>query len=256
MLSNYRNLSICVLQIVLAPILLSCLTSNLHAQSIPAGTIIPIEVKGISSEKVRKGQTIKGKIMQDVPLENGQKVRKGSSVMGHVMDVTSVSSGKSASLAIVFDAVVEGKKSIPVVTNLRAIASALEIEFAQIPTIGPSESDVYAWLATTQVGGEVVYGRGGEVARGEHVVGRSVNDGVLAPARAGAVTECRGAVAGNDRPQAMWVFSSDACGVYGIPNLRVSHAGREEPVGEIILTSESGPVRIRGGSGMLLRVQK
>jgi hypothetical protein len=113
---------------------------------------------------------------------------------------------------------------------------------------------VYDWLPTRQIGDEVVYGRGGPVARGTQIVGRSVNDGVLVQASAEPGGGCRGEVAGNNSPQALWVFSSDACGVYGFSHLRISHAGRTNPVGEIVLRSDNGPIKIRGGSGALLRV--
>ncbi len=155
-----------------------------------------------------------------------------------------------------FDTVVQGKESVLVLTNLRAMASTLEVEFAQTPTTGAGESDVYDWLPTVQVGGEVVYGKGGEVTNGNRVVGRSTYDGVLAEVNASEDAKCRGPIDGNDRPRAFWVFSSDACGAYGFPYLTISHAGRTDPRGEITLVSELGPVKIRSGSGMLLRVQR
>jgi hypothetical protein len=222
--------------------------------NIPLGTILPIRLNSLSSEKNKTGDLIKARIMQDVPLENGWKLRAGSSVLGRVVEVQPASSGK-AKLALEFDTVVRGKGRIPVRTHLRAVASTLEVEFAQIPPIGPSESDVYNWLPTTQIGGEVVYGKGGEVTNGDRVVGRSVNDGILAQPNSKEGSKCRGPVEGNDRPQAFWVFSSDACGAYGFSNLTISHAGRTDPQGKIVLVSEHGPVKIRSGSGMLLRVQ-
>jgi hypothetical protein len=47
--------------------------------------------------------------------------------------------------------------------------------------------------------------------------------------------------------------TSDACGAYGFPQLTISHFGRTEPRGEIVLVADHGPVKIR--SGMLLLVQ-
>lgn len=225
-----------------------------HEISIPPGTILPIRLGSLSSEKTKKGDVIKARIMQDVPLGNGSKLRAGSTVLGRVMDVNPASSGK-ASLGMRFDTVVQGKESIPITTHLRAIASTLEVEFAQVPKVGAGESDVYDWLTTVQVGGEVVYGKGGKVYNGGRVVGRSVYDGVLAQVNAREGTKCQGPVEGNDRPQAFWVFSSDACGTYGFPRMTISHTGRTDPRGEIVLVSERGPLKIRSGSGMLLRVE-
>jgi len=77
---------------------------------------------------------------------------------------------------------------------------------------------------------------------------------VLGQVRAKDGTECRGAVDGNDRPQALWVFSSDACGTYGLERVSIAHAGRSNPLGIIVLISERGNLKIAGGAGMLLRV--
>jgi len=223
--------------------------------AIPPGTILPVRVGSLSSEKSKPGDLIKARIMQDVPLGNGSKLRAGSTVLGRVVDVIPATPGTNATLTLKFDTVLQGKTSISVLTNLRAIASTLEVEFAQTPTTGPGKGDVFDWMSTIQVGGEAVYGRGGEVTNGDRVVGRAVYDGVLAEPTAKEGTNCRGPVDGNDRLQAFWVFSSDACGAYGFPYLTISHSGRTDPRGEIVLVSERGPVKIRSGSGWLLRVQ-
>jgi hypothetical protein len=220
---------------------------------IPPGTILPVRLPGLSSKKNSKRQAIRARIMQDVPLENGAKIRAGATVLGHVVDVSASGPGK-ATLTLTFDTLVVRNQSMPIVTDLRALASTLEVESAQIPPIGPGESDVYEWLTTIQVGGDVVYGQGGVVTNGSGVVGRSVNNGVLVQISSKAGTKCRGPIEGNDRPQALWVFSSDACGLYGFPHLHINHAGRTGPMSEIVLTSDNGPVNIRSGSGMLLRV--
>jgi hypothetical protein len=223
-------------------------------ERIPAGTVLPVVLPSFSSEKAKKGTTIKARVAQEVPLPNGAKIRKGAIVVGRVIETGDGGPNKEATLAMRFDTLIQHGRSTPITANLRALASALEVEFAQIPTTAPGESDVYDWLPTRQIGDEVVYGRGGPVARGTQIVGRSVNDGVLVQASAEPGGGCRGEVAGNNSPQALWVFSSDACGVYGFSHLRISHAGRTNPVGEIVLRSDNGPIKIRGGSGALLRV--
>jgi hypothetical protein len=86
------------------------------------------------------------------------------------------------------------------------------------------------------------------------VVGKSVGDGVLVRLASKDGTKCRGAIDGNDNPQALWKFSSDACGVYGISKVSIVHAGRSEPVGTIILEMQGHTTSIRSGAGMLLRV--
>ena len=128
---------------------------------------------------------------------------------------------------------------------------------AHTPPIGPGESDVYQWLTTVQIGGDVVYGEGGTVTSGNNpnlVVGKSVDGGVLGQVRAKEGTKCRGALDSNDAPQALWVFSSDACGTYGLEHINIAHAGRTDPTGVIVLASDSGNLKIQPAAGMLLRV--
>jgi hypothetical protein len=57
-------------------------------------------------------------------------------------------------------------------------------------------------------------------------------------------------------PEAMWVFSSDACGTYDLPQIRVTQVGRTQPVGVIILISEKGQFNLPRGTGMLLRINQ
>ena len=66
----------------------------------------------------------------------------------------------------------------------------------------------------------------------------------------------KGAIDDYDRPQALWVFSSDACGIYGLERIRIAHAGRTAPIGVVVLVSASGSgtLELPSGAGMLLRV--
>jgi len=93
------------------------------------------------------------------------------------------------------------------------------------------------------------------VAHGSNIVGNSVlGSGVLVHVAAKPGLKCRDEVDGNDQLQALWVFSSDACGLYDLPNLSLTHAGRSDPVGQMTLSSNKGNVKVRAGSGMLLRM--
>lgn len=226
--------------------------------AIPPGTILPVRLNStISSATSKPGQVVTGRIMQDVPLSAGAKIRAGSKVVGHIVEVATANAGAPDRVSLQFDKLVSSRQTISITTNLRAIAGFMRILEAETPPIGPSESDVYRWLTTVQVGGDVVYGEGGPVTSGEdanQIVGKKVNDGVLGQARAKGGTKCRGAVDGNNSPQALWVFSSDACGTYGLEHINIAHAGRTDPTGVIILASDSGNLKISGGAGMLLRV--
>src|SRR5216683_5082004 len=226
--------------------------------AIPPGTIIPVRLNStLSSAKCRKGQVITGRIMQDVPLSPGVRIREGSKVLGHVVEVTPATTSAQARISLRFDKLIAWHQTISIISNLRAIAGFMQIIEAQTPPIGPGESDVYRWLTTVQVGGDVVYGEGGPVTSGKNanqVVGTAVNGGVLSKVRAKEGTKCRGPIDGNDRPQALWVFSSDACGTYGLEHISIAHAGRTDPIGVIVLVSASGTLKLPSGAGMLLRV--
>jgi hypothetical protein len=223
--------------------------------SIPVGTVIPVALHGsLSTTKSKPGQVVKARIMQDIPLGEGSKIPAGSYVEGKVISVTPASNGNPARITFEFDRLVTSKGSVPIATNLRALASTLEVNSAQIPQYDDRGSSTRV-NTTWQIGGETVYRGGGHVMDGKTVVGEPVNDdGVLGWVRANPEGNCRGTVDGNNRPQALWLFSSDACGVYGYRQVKIEHAGRTSPMGEIALSSERGEINIRGGSGMLLRV--
>ncbi len=85
------------------------------------------------------------------------------------------------------------------------------------------------------------------------VVGKSTIGGdVTAKLIASRDGACHGAIPGDDREQALWLFSPSACGAYGFEDLKIAHAGRQDPMGQIILESDKN-VHLRGGSGLLLR---
>jgi hypothetical protein len=232
------------------------LSAHLFAQSVvPAGTIIPIGLNSsLNSRKARPGQVISGRVMQDVPLSPGWKIRAGAKLIGHVIDVKPAADARGGQLSLRFDTLVESKQRTSITTDVRALASAMAVEEAQIPVSGPDRGTSPAAWTTNQIGGEVVYRGGGPVANGLRSVGEPTYGGVLVHVSAKPGTKCRGEIDDNDRLQALWVFSSDACGTYGFADLAIIHAGRDNPIGEITLTSTKGDVNVRAGSGMLLRV--
>jgi len=226
--------------------------------TIPAGTILPVVLRStISSSRVKQGQRIEGKIAQDVPLSDGSKIRAGTKLIGQVVDVTRATDRTPGRVSLRFEELQWQGKAVPVRTDLRAIAGFVAIQDAEQPDEAPSEGSPFNWLPTTQIGGDSVYGVGGPVMSAEDSnkqVGKSVNGGVLGEVQPNEGRKCRGPIDGNSSPQALWVFSSDACGTYGLSHLVISHAGRTEPVGTIVLESQSRDVALRNGDGLLLRV--
>ncbi len=228
-------------------------TLAIAQDSIPAGTILPVQLNStIHPRKARVREAISARVMQDVPLSSGSKIRAGAKVLGRVESFHTDGQG-NASVTFRFDTLVKGKQHIPISTNLRAMATMMTVEAAQLPATGPDRGTSDFYWVTEQIGGETVYRGGGPVTHGSSVVGKSVVDGVLVhPSPAG---KCGDEENTDNRPQALWVFASNACGLYDFPDLTLVNAGRNKPRGEITIASSKGEVNIPAGSGLLLRVQ-
>ncbi|MGA3092905.1 MAG: hypothetical protein ABSD75_30285 [Terriglobales bacterium] len=230
-------------------------TLLLAQEKIPVGTILPVQLNSsLRSDKARAGEQISARVMQDVPLPAGRKIPAGAKVIGHVVSARPADNGTGGEISLWFDTLQIGKRRVPMTTNLRALATMMDVSEAQIPESGPDRGTPENAWTTDQIGGEVVY-RGGVVAHGSNVVGNSVlGSGVLVHVSSTPGKKCRGEIDSDDQLQALWVFSSDACGLYDLPNLTLTHAGRTDPVGQITLSATRGNVKVRGGSGLLLRV--
>src|SRR5215467_2237851 len=226
--------------------------------SIPRGTILPVRLNNsLSSVRSKPRQLVTARITQNVPLPNGAKIPKGSKVEGQIVEVAPGNGTFGPRISVHFDKLRLSDRVIPIVVNLRAIAGFMEVYAAQTPAVSPGIGDVFRWMTTIQVGGDVVYGDGGPVTSGENaedVLGNSVDGGVLVRVRANEAKGCRGELHDNDRPQSLWVFSSDACGTYGLAHVQVAHAGRTDPIGVIVFASDNGTLKIQSGAGILLRV--
>jgi len=232
-------------------------TSALSAEdSVPAGTVLPVRLNTtIDSNKAHPGDVITGTITQDVPLAAGQVIRAGSKVTGHVVKVFESRHQLPAKIALTFDTVAIGGKEVQIRTDLRAIAGYVELEQAEIPIDGPDRGTPASAWTTAQIGGsDIVYRGGGPVANSTGTVGRPVANGVLSTVSAQPGMSCRGEVGGNSALQALWLFSSNACGVYGMKDLEIVHAGRTEPAGEVVLASRQPQLKLPSGTGILLRV--
>ena len=222
--------------------------------SVPHGTVLPVRLNhGFSSKNAQPGQRISARIMQDVPLSNG-KIPQGATLSGSILSVEPARNGTAGKISFRFDTLENSKKTIPVKTNLRALAGFMEVLEAETPETSPGFGTPSPWVTTRQIGGDEVYGVGGPVtnAASEHV-GKAIFGGVLVHVRANPGSNCRGPLDDNDQLQALWVFSADACGVYGMDSVTIAHAGRTSPAAEITLASDHGDVSLRGGTAMLLR---
>lgn len=221
---------------------------------IPDGTVLPVRLsETLSSRNAKPGQLISARVMQDVPLPSFGRIKAGAMLFGKVIGVQSASNNEGGSISIRFDTLRLPHENVRLALHLRAVASYMEVDHARIPLMGADRGTPESAWTTIQIGGDVVYRGGGHVENKIGRVGEPVYGGVLGRLDANPGRGCRGDTTG-ERPQALWLFSSDACGTYGLPHLTIAHAGRTDPVGEITLHSEKGDVNVGGGSGMLLRV--
>jgi hypothetical protein len=230
--------------------------ASTNPSNAPPGTVLPVQLNhGFCSKDARPGQTITGRLMQEVPLPGGSRIPKGAKILGTILSISSASKPRPARISFRFNEIQFHRRRIGIVTSLRALASPMEVAAALTPDASPGFGTPYIWSTTRLIGGDVKYGDGGPVTdQWNHTVGQGTYDGVLVHLQPQPAGGCRGALDDDDRLQALWVFSADACGVYGITGASIAHAGRAEPAGEITLTSVAGDLKIRGGTGMLLRV--
>jgi len=232
----------------LAAVLL-CSATTLAAQNLPAGTAIPVMLNStLKSNDAKAGDKLEGKLMQQVLLPSGGKIKSGSHVTGHV--VSAGLTGSVSHLTVMFDDLQDQGRTIPLNVGVLAIAATENVFQAKTPidAISTYESS-YGWT-TKQVGGDVVFRGRGYIASPEGKVGRWNGNGAwgkLTPAG-----DCPPADV-NDQVQALWVFSTTACGIYGLENLKLAQAGSTSPMGQITLESAK-QILVREGSGWLLVV--
>ena len=216
--------------------------------ALPASTLLPVTLyHGLNAKKLHPGQSVRLRLMQSIP---GTSIHRGSKVLGTVVRVSTLPNG-AATLVLRFGTIESHGQKIPIHANLRALASPLDVEEAQIPEEMSSRGMTPANWDTQQIGGDQVYRGGGPVTENGHKVGKLEAYGAVDMPQPALGMKCRGAVDKN-HPQALWLFSADACGVYGYPHLVIQHYGRNN--GRIVLASERGKLNVGGGSAMLLRV--
>jgi hypothetical protein len=223
------------------------------ADPIPTGTIIPVSLNSpLRSDKSASGDAITATVMQDVPLGKGETLRAGSKVAGHVVEAVTPGKGTDEPrISFQFDQVRLSNRAIRITAALRAVASKTAV-LAATPQLTSSEYPDYQ----VQIGGDQTsYGIDGPVMVGSQVVGKYTRQGVLSYVGQNLETSSRDVIEDYARPQAFWLFSVNARGVYGFRDLTIIRSGRTEPAGEVTFSSNGRAVKVGTGSAMLLRVQ-
>jgi hypothetical protein len=225
------------------------------AQQIPGGYILPVQLeRTLSVTRARPGDAIEARIMQEVPLPNREKVALRSLVKGTVLSVARDQDETGVELTVRFDHVSHRRQNVSVTMSLRAMASYMAVHQAEMP-VGAFDAAFPRWEDTVQIGGDLRYGDGSAVRnRRKEKVGVGVLGGVLVYVKANPALGCEGPSGADHRLQALWLFSSDACGVYGFQSVELVRNGQSPPVGEIILHFKKPDMKLSSGTGMLLSV--
>lgn len=227
----------------------------LSAQQLPAGTLLPVMLdKTLDSDKSKPGEQITSKLKQDVPLPDGGQIKSGAEVLGKIVSVSRASGNVPAKIVIVLNQLRAEGRETPISTSLRAVASMQAVFDARQPLNGGSEQGSSVWDWTTrQVGGDLVF-RGQKLVKSRAGnVGTMPQPGwVLGVPRANPESGC--AASDNNAIQAFWIFSTDACGVYGMKDVQISRTPADSGSGQITLLSPTR-IQVRNGGGLLLMVQ-
>ena len=238
------------------PLKLASLVLNAVAMlvtpGIPVGTALPVTLAAtLDARKDKPGQKLEARIMQDVPLPAGDRIKAGAHVTGHIVAVTRLPGGGSR-MVLKFDQLTGSGRTVSLTTSARAIAAMESVYAAEIPIDAESNYEPQNQWVMRQVGGDIVNRGRGLVGSSDAIVGRwdkGAPWGKLTTALDGDCT----AADGNDIEQALWVFSTSACGLYGFEDMKLVHSGRTDPVGQIVLESSKN-LHLGGGSGWFLLV--
>jgi hypothetical protein len=246
--------------LVIAIIVICGFAYPAHAQEqFPVGTVIAIQLDHtLDSRSSKPGRRIVAHIAQETPLEDKRVIRVGAKVFGEVTEVENALG--HAELGLRFDRLVLGKTEVEIRTKMRALASALEVDSAKTSYIVGSDASNLGAQTTALIGGTEVVFRGGGEVENEHgeVVGRPVHGGVLAVVTNQAGSKCE-EIPVSKTPQAVWLFSSRACGMYGFRTLQFEN-GTNGNAGEILLTRKNKKdwrmtnIELPAGSAFLLAI--
>jgi len=232
---------------------LTLLSAMTVAQEIPAGTVIPIMLGStVNAKKDKAEKKITGQVMQDVPMPDGGRIKERSPIIGQIVRVDKPGSSGS-SVVLRFETIEDRGHSTRLTAALLAVASMASVADAQSRINSSPNSDPITQWVTRQVGGDVVNRGRGKAGTSTGVIGRWLQgSSVIIRLTPNPNAGCPEGP-GYDRDQAVWIFSSGACGTYGLGDLKISKTGRTQPLGDITLTSGKN-IAIRAGSGWMLIV--
>ncbi|WP_228370685.1 hypothetical protein [Candidatus Korobacter versatilis] len=232
-------------------LILATWTPAIGQTTIPPGNVLPISLNQTTkADHTHPGAAISGRLMQDVPLPAGAKIREGATVSGTVVQASP--DGKQITLR--FDSLDDHGTKQPILSGFRAHASYMAVSQVFIPPSGLDRSTPYSTATLILIGGDVSYRGGGPVTHGNDPVGKPVGEGVLVKVLPNPDRGCDTPYDRNDTEQALWAFSSDACGMYGYIHRKMVDRGLLNGSGQFTLATAKGKIKLQKGDGMLLIV--
>jgi hypothetical protein len=224
------------------------------SDKIPVGTVIPVMLStSLNAAKDKPDKRIEGRVMQEITLPSGIRIKERARIFGHTVNVSNTSSGSS--IVVKFTTIESEGHTFPVTVGLLAVASMTSVNDAQLPISGNSDRDPDTQWATRQIGGDIVRRGWGKVFSSRGTEGKwAGGSSVVIKLTPNVAVGCSEGP-GYDREQAVWIFSSAACGTYGLRNVRIASSGIASPIGDITLTSIRN-INISGGSGWMLIVTR
>jgi hypothetical protein len=229
---------------------------------IAAGTAINAELsKGLDSKKVKQGDPVQARVVQDVVVAGKVAVPRNAKLIGHVTQVTAGAKGQPSSLGIAFDkAVLKNRQEIPVHAVIQALAPAPRMPASSAyPDSGDSGGGGMA--APQPAGG---YGSGGGGMNGGPVGGAAQTVGGVAGSATGAAggvastaTNTAGGAVGNTTNTPGMTsggqLTAASRGVMGMPGLTLDMGAANSTNGSLV-TNQNRNVKLDGGTQLVLRV--
>ena len=140
----------CIMKTLLTLLSVFVLSALTVAQThIATGTVIPGELNStINAKNCKAGQMVEARVAQDVPLDNGNRIKAGTRIMGEILAVRPAEGFHPAMVALRFNNIDISGRSTPTVSNLRALASPLEVDAAQTQISGDDRGSTPPWSQT------------------------------------------------------------------------------------------------------------
>lgn len=197
-------------------------------------SILPVELaKSLDSRKLKQGDPVEGRVIDQWRAADGTLVPPGSKVMGHVTDASARAKGGSQSqLGLVFDQIaMKNGHTVALKATIQAVGPPMNYGSASMPMGGPAGSPGVGPMGGVTPGGNPVG------------VGGVTNPTSTIPNPAGS----GGNGPDSSNQQKSQQISPQSTGVVGLQGLQLEQGS--------VLASDGKQVKLQAGSQILLRVQ-